>query len=51
MMLMLFPLAHQLAGVHAPIYVDDGIIFHGGMTELVPVQWRPDGKILGHFEG
>lgn len=24
-----FPIAHQLAGVHAPIHVDKGLIYHG----------------------
>lgn len=51
LMLTSFSLAYQLAGVHAPIYVNEGIIYHGGMTALVPVQRRPDGKILWHFEG
>ena len=50
MILTCFSLAHQLAEVHAPIYVDEGIIFHGGITALVPVERRAD-KIVWHFEG
>lgn len=50
MMLACFSLAHQLAGVHAAIYVDEGIIFHGGMTALTPVERRGD-KIVWHLEG
>lgn len=46
-----FPLAHQLAGVHAPIWVDEGLIFHGGMTALVPIELCDDGTVLWHFEG
>lgn len=45
-----FPIAHQLAGVHAPIHVDEGLIYHGGLTALVPIELRKDGSILWHFE-
>lgn len=45
-----FLIAYQLAGVHAPIHVDGGLIYHGGMTALVPIEVRKDGSILWHFE-
>lgn len=45
-----FLIAYQLAGVHAPIHVDEGLIYHGGMTALVPIELRKDGSILWHFE-
>lgn len=46
-----FPLAHQLAGVHAPLYVEDRLIYHGGTTALVPIELRDDGTVIWHFEG
>ncbi|OJJ88204.1 uncharacterized protein ASPGLDRAFT_678569 [Aspergillus glaucus CBS 516.65] len=33
-----FPIAHQLAGVHAPIHVDEGLIYHGGAYCIGPHQ-------------
>lgn len=45
-----FPTAHQLAAVHKPLQVDQGLIYHGGITALVPIEMRSDGSILWKFE-
>lgn len=41
---------HHIAREHAQIHFEEGHIYHRGMTTLVPVKRRPDGRIVWHFE-
>lgn len=50
LLLASFPIAHQLAAVHKPIQVDQGLIYHGGFTALVPIKMRSDGSVLWKFK-
>lgn len=47
LLLTSFPIARQLAAVHKPLQAGQGLIYHGGLTALVPIELHSVGTSSG----